>query len=281
MKTAQELMELIPYETAKRAHYWTSFTPDERGKQVQENFAATVLNLFDRIKDLDETRLYEMEIDIEKFTNAYKNKVLSWLTSKSRTASAAITGPANFNYDRNNKRLEIERRKNQEIVEFIKKTDNALIKKYKKIEKTDLEKEFKEYYQANDEGIYSMDLIKKGLERILLKAVKEGRGQEVMEALEKDNYKIFTKRHGIYKEIEKLMNIKATEQTTSEVINGVEVIDNIDAQRIQLIFEGKPSEDIRKYLKSHAWKWSPKNSAWQNFRKPQRLKEIKEYLKNL
>ena len=47
MKTAAELMELIPYETARRAHYWTSFVPEERGQQVQENFAATIINLFE------------------------------------------------------------------------------------------------------------------------------------------------------------------------------------------------------------------------------------------
>ena len=277
MKTAEELKELIPYETARRAHYWTSFTPDERAKQTQEYFASTVLALFDILKSIDESRLDEIELDIERFTNALKNKTLNWLTSKSRTASAAITGPANFNYDRNNKRLEIERRRNQEIADYIEKTKKYLMKKYKPVEELDLEKEFKEYYLTNDEGIYNMELIKKGLERRLLKEVKEGRGQKVIEALEKDNYRIFTKRHKIHKEIENLMEVK----TTSETIKGVEVIDNVEAQRIQLIFEGKPSEDIRTYLKKHAWKWSPKNTAWQNFRKPERLKQIKDYLKNI
>ena len=142
MRTTVELMELIPYETARRAFYWTSFTPDERGKQVQENFAATIINLFEKIKMLDETRVDEIKIDIEKFIQIYRNKTLSWLTSKGRTASAAITGPANFNYARNQASLEIERRKNNEIVEFIKKTDKALIKKYKQVKETDIQAEF-------------------------------------------------------------------------------------------------------------------------------------------
>ena len=281
MKTAAELMELIPYETARRAHYWTSFTPDERGKQVQENFAATIINLFEKIKMLDETRVDEIKIDIEKFIQIYRNKTLSWLTSKGRTASAAITGGANFNYDRNNKRMEVEHRKNSEIVELIQRTEKALIKKYKQVKETDIQAEFEDYHKTINTGHYSIDLIKKGLERKLLKEVKEGRGQEVMEALAKDNYKVFTKRHSIYKNIEKLMEVKATEQTTSETINGIKIIDNIELNRILLIFEGKPNEDIRKYLKSHAWKWSPRNNAWQNFRKMERLQQIKNYIKEL
>jgi len=33
--------------------------------------------------------------------------------------------------------------------------------------------------------------------------------------------------------------------------------------RLQLIFEGKPSGDIRKILKSNGFRWSPSNTAWQ------------------
>lgn len=41
------------------------------------------------------------------------------------------------------------------------------------------------------------------------------------------------------------------------------VIQNEELNRIQLIFDGKPDEEIRTLLKQNAFKWSPKNSAWQ------------------
>ena len=41
------------------------------------------------------------------------------------------------------------------------------------------------------------------------------------------------------------------------------VTENVEANRIQLVFEGKPSEHIRELLKHHAYKWSPKNKVWQ------------------
>jgi len=42
-----------------------------------------------------------------------------------------------------------------------------------------------------------------------------------------------------------------------------EVIQNEDLNRIQLLFNGKPDEEIRTILKKSGWRWSPKNNCWQ------------------
>ena len=42
-----------------------------------------------------------------------------------------------------------------------------------------------------------------------------------------------------------------------------EVVENAELMRLQLIFDGKPDEEIRTKLKKHGFKWSPKNQAWQ------------------
>lgn len=44
---------------------------------------------------------------------------------------------------------------------------------------------------------------------------------------------------------------------------GVTYHENSAEMRVQLIFEGKPEPDIRAILKAHAFRWSPRNSAWQ------------------
>lgn len=46
-------------------------------------------------------------------------------------------------------------------------------------------------------------------------------------------------------------------------VDGVEVVENGEAMRIQLIFDGKPSDEIRTVLKSHGFRWSPSFGAWQ------------------
>jgi len=48
-----------------------------------------------------------------------------------------------------------------------------------------------------------------------------------------------------------------------KVVNGVRVLENRRANRLQIIFEGKPAEEIRKRLKSGGFRWSPSEGAWQ------------------
>jgi hypothetical protein len=66
---------------------------------------------------------------------------------------------------------------------------------------------------------------------------------------------------------EQLKKLKAKAERPTENdyphIDGVEVVENGEAMRIQLIFDGKPTEEIRTILKSHGFRWSPSFNAWQ------------------
>ena len=44
---------------------------------------------------------------------------------------------------------------------------------------------------------------------------------------------------------------------------GYTLRENTDLCRIQFIFDGKPDDDVRSLLKSHGFKWSPREGAWQ------------------
>jgi hypothetical protein len=63
----------------------------------------------------------------------------------------------------------------------------------------------------------------------------------------------------------KKLKAKAEQPTENDYphIDGVEVVENGEAMRIQLIFDGKPTEEIRTILKSHGFRWSPSFNAWQ------------------
>ena len=45
--------------------------------------------------------------------------------------------------------------------------------------------------------------------------------------------------------------------------DGITYREDPEQMRVQLIFDGKPSEDVRAILKKWAFRWSPRNSAWQ------------------
>ena len=46
-------------------------------------------------------------------------------------------------------------------------------------------------------------------------------------------------------------------------VDGVEVVENADAMRVQLIFDGKPDDETRAILKSNGFRWAPSFGAWQ------------------
>lgn len=61
-------------------------------------------------------------------------------------------------------------------------------------------------------------------------------------------------------ELEKRQNSPAPEGWT---FDGGEVVMNTDENRLQIIFDGKPDEEIRGKLKSNGFRWAPSQGAWQ------------------
>jgi hypothetical protein len=53
------------------------------------------------------------------------------------------------------------------------------------------------------------------------------------------------------------------ETVESETNIGVKIIENTEANRVQLIFDEKPSPEQRAILKSRGFRWSPTEGAWQ------------------
>lgn len=56
----------------------------------------------------------------------------------------------------------------------------------------------------------------------------------------------------------------ATREAKSEDFQGVvRYVENVEANRVQLIFPGKPSAEVRDKLKKSGFRWSPSEGAWQ------------------
>ena len=66
------------------------------------------------------------------------------------------------------------------------------------------------------------------------------------------------------KRIEELKK-RAAQESKEYTLNGVRIVENTEANRIQLFFDGKPSEEMRQNLKGHGFRWSPSVGAWQAF----------------
>lgn len=70
----------------------------------------------------------------------------------------------------------------------------------------------------------------------------------------------------VKKRIEQLEAQKGQETTQRQIEfmgESVMVIENVELMRLQLMFDGKPDDDIRAVLKKNGFRWSPKNGTWQ------------------
>ena len=67
-------------------------------------------------------------------------------------------------------------------------------------------------------------------------------------------------------------------EAVDETLHGVQIVENHDENRLQIFFPGKPSEDCRKDLKRHSFKWSRLNQAWQRMPSPTALMRAREII---
>jgi hypothetical protein len=56
---------------------------------------------------------------------------------------------------------------------------------------------------------------------------------------------------------------QVNQEKTEKEYESFTVVENVEENRIQIIFPDKPNEEIRKILKFQGFRWSPRNMAWQ------------------
>ena len=110
----------IPLETAQRAFYMTSHVPERRGEAMVKEYADFVRGVYDAVLPKVET-----EQQRAAFTEAFawfrdktRRLYLDWLAAHGRVASSMITGPARFRVERNNKRMNVEQKRLEELLEW-------------------------------------------------------------------------------------------------------------------------------------------------------------------
>ena len=82
------------------------------------------------------------------------------------------------------------------------------------------------------------------------------------------DFELASLRGKIKRAQENLSKLDSLEQHKDDAANTLEfdggkIFLNMEANRLQILFDEIPSEDVRAALKSHGFRWSPKNKAWQ------------------
>ena len=287
--------KMIDYEIAYNAHRGTSFYPEKRALQEQEGFLAHVKSVKEELNNAAKTPAQkELALSLGKrYEEKYLRLKTDYLRSRANCLSTMIAGPANFNVKRAEKANNAERNKLDNLLnssEALRKKYLNLIAKERFVDKSELEetKEKLEVMEKLQEGMKKANRLLKKLskqgatintfnELFEVESVESGISVNFMienarwntpphkgyESFRLTNNNALIKR--LKAKVEKLEALEnATDKDNKETcFDGFSVVENKEADRLQFIFDGKPDENIRTILKSYAFRWSPKNSAWQ------------------
>lgn len=79
------------------------------------------------------------------------------------------------------------------------------------------------------------------------------------------SYKLTNNNAEIHRIEDRIKSIKATKErgTSEQEFETFKAVENTEAMRYQIIFDGKPEADVRTLLKSNGFKWTPSQGVWQ------------------
>lgn len=79
------------------------------------------------------------------------------------------------------------------------------------------------------------------------------------------NFQLSNNNANIHRVEERLKRLKAVKErgSSEQEYKTFKVVENTEAMRYQIIFDGKPDAEIRTLLKSNGFKWTPSQGAWQ------------------
>lgn len=97
------------------------------------------------------------------------------------------------------------------------------------------------------------------------KAIKELREPDYIGRSGYPSYLLTNNNANIHRVEERLNRLKAVKEkgSSEQEYETFKVVENTEAMRYQIIFEGKPDAETRTFLKSNGFKWAPSHGAWQ------------------
>lgn len=96
-------------------------------------------------------------------------------------------------------------------------------------------------------------------------AIKQLREPDYCGRLGYPGYLLTNNNANIHRVEERLNRLKEVKEkgSSKQEFGTFKVVENTEAMRYQIIFDGKPDTEVRTLLKSNGFKWAPSKGAWQ------------------
>lgn len=279
------------YQTALAAHQNTSFVPEKRAKQVIEDTKQDMAGLWEGMKAYITPETEDAAVDaFREYVAKYQSKFSAYMRTRSRCVSWMITGRNGLNVGRVNRDNERAHRAGELFYEWREKAFESMLKRVFGVyatsgvimsnnpdaisllsEKLDREtaeqeqmKEINKAFKKFDKSLSLYDFFKSA-------GIEDHKQMQDISY----NVKVFGRPYPSYSltninarikslknRIERLENYSKLER--KEITKGdVRIVQNVDIMRLQIFFPGKPDHETIKDLKSHGFRWSPSEGAWQ------------------
>ncbi len=274
----------VGVELSNRAFSGTSHTPERRGRGARREYVRLLVDAWRRAEQAaaaDPQAMARITAEFEKLRDGYLSRLKAYLSAHGNVASAMIAGPARFPTEANRKRSATADRRASEANDFLRKGAERLLRAAKapvdrapesEVERIRANLAAREAQQermkaANTALRAGDDAALRGLgfddaEIARLKTPDfAGRTGFPGYALTNNNAEIRRLRERLEQAEQRAQAAQAG--PTSEVVAGVRIEEDAQADRIKLIFDGKPDEETRAALKAAGFRWAPSAGAWQ------------------
>jgi len=262
---------------AIRSYNWTSFSPERRGEQMIKDYSEELT------ADIEELRK-EANVNDESITDykeRYERLFSSYLSAKSGTFSAMITGPAKFNNRKHEKANRSEEKHYEIFREWRSRAKKAIVRKAQPV------KTFVSEIDRYKADLASMqrnhEKMKQG-NKLVAKAIKSG--EDISQTLI-NNYGVaphmvdWCMKFGFnltnnnanmkrveqrIKELEQKETMRQNQPEKEYTFKGGKVVMNYEADRIQIFFDVRPTQQELNDWKAkglNSFNWSPSAMAWQ------------------
>lgn len=274
-------------ELANRAGQGISMDPERMGANLLQE-CDNGLNAF--LAQIPE----ELQNEYEK---RYISKYSEWLHALSRTFSVMVTGAGNFNNRRHQKMNDYEQSARERFETWKEKVVKRVNRQqrlvgWEEVERlqskldtlTELQEKMKAVNKIVRNGKLSDEEQREELEALgLSESSINGFMVEPPYSFMKKGFQTYQLSNNLAKikdigqAIKRHTVMATTEDKEYKFDGGKVVICNSD-ERIRIYFDEIPNSETRSMLKGNAFKWSPKNKAWQRQLTPNAKFALKHYI---
>jgi len=275
----------LPRDALISAYRNSSWDPERRAEEDQRSYLARIETMAAMAAGRhDEARARELVLAFEQ---GYRARVLALKAARSRVASSAVVGPANFPTARNEKALLTERKRAEELAEYDRKftasvaheartisadSGDAIGQLQAKLQELDERDRNLEAVKAvaNDKSL-SYESKKRRLMELGLSSVAADWGaQGGWARIQFSRQNLRQERKRIEERIEALQKegARGEVEAETELPDGIHlrILDSPEKNRIQLFFSDRIGSELAARLKSRGWRWAPSEKAWQRQR---------------